>query len=178
MKLSKKEALELYVLLTTHVPSTITLSTLNDRLKDFLLEESIVESRPCQGSCHEGEEDDSIVEDVEVDSQDPDVDDDELEVPTVDGTVDPEDLHALVAVAATIPDGSRSKIEFEELDAGPVDLVVEGTGEIIKNVSHVTRSAGELSVFNDDGWTTFIVKKFPKGWTSLLEVGMTYLVER
>lgn len=189
MKLSKEEALELYV---RHWPALRgcepecpeSWTNLLDRIKVWLTTEteetSVVESTEKSGcsscdktKCCRDEE----VEEAE-DEEDDVEEEDEVEVPEADGSVDPEDLHDLPNVVSTFPDGKKMHIEFEELDAGPVDLVVEESGDIIKNISHVRREATELSVFNDQGWWTYDVKKFPKQWTALLAVGKVYAVER
>lgn len=207
MKITKEEALELYV---RHWPyasaessdHSPVLTDLLSRVKTWLIDEvseskkefcdsayvalkdenyttypglyikggdSSCSSCPCGNTDCTGDDDDDD------DSDDQEV---ELELPVADLSVNPEDLHHLPSVVATLPSNVRSKIEFEELDAGPVDLVVEDQGDIIKNISHVLRDAGQLSIFNDEGWTSFDVKKFPKAWTALLSVGKIYAVER
>ncbi len=188
MKLSKEEALELYVRHWPYTPiegtdPASTMTDLLDRIKVWLTTE-VVEEQPtgCDTAvdCSSCDCDKTkCCRDEEVEDEEDDVEEeDEVEVPEADGSVDPEDLHDLPNVVSTFPDGKKMHIEFEELDAGPVDLVVEESGDIIKNISHVRREAAELSVFNDQGWWTYDVKKFPKQWTALLAVGKVYAVER
>lgn len=199
MKITKEEALDLYVhhQLTDNLTAACRSASVHElmqRIKDWLTDEK--ETRSVRHVCletqgvdeeeHVNVEDCEILDDdqtcldqdVEDSDEDPEEGVEEEELPEADASVDPEDLHALPAVSATTETGSKSMVEFEELNSGPVDLVVEDTGEILQNISHVRRDAKSLSVYGDDGWRRFEVKKFQKAWTSLLLVGKVYAVER
>ena len=168
MKLSKKEALEIYVKLYGNVSyDDYDTNDVLHRMKEYIL--------GVEGS---EEEDVDEVDEEEEDLDDEEVDEDESEEdesddPDYDETIDDTDLAALGSCAATV-NGRTVKVRFETVD-GQIDLV-EGKNDRIDDVRFVSRTGSTLSVYSGGCWHDLDVKKFPKEWTTLLELNAVYSV--
>lgn len=183
MKINKTEALALAKILHSHIPSiihegfdaqTTTLLAIASRIDRFLLadvadadyvDKEYIPKKSSDKGCADpfrGEsDDDENIEDEEKEK------DDEINV------VEACDLHDLKGAS-----GKDGTIEFEYLDGTEtVDLLVDGHAEMTA-VSFIRRYAKKVEVQREDGrWIAFIVNKFPKGWASLLPIGVAVKVE-
>lgn len=86
------------------------------------------------------------------------------------------DLIGLDPVRVTYK-GKKSSIFFEKgISKSSLDLNVDDGEEILCDVVRIERHAEMVAIEHVSGWSNFDVQKFPKSWTSLLEVKKLYKV--
>lgn len=174
MKLSKREAFEVYVNLYCKSSNhDYDVNDLLERMKEYVLGDELDEAScaNCEGCSSEDEDDEE--EDHLLDDDEDDEDEDEDDDPEYDETIDDVTLVNLPR-CSTVIDGKPSKVSFELVD-GRLDLL-SGKDDRIDDVRFINRTGTLLSVYSDDGWFDFTVKKFPKEWTTLLETDTVYAV--
>lgn len=72
--------------------------------------------------------------------------------------------------------GEKKKTLSFEYNGDYLDAILED--EVFENVDRIVRSAKSIDFREAGGsWSNFDVEKFPKSWTELLELDVTYTIE-
>ena len=162
MKLSKREAFDIYVAMHGLVSDDDNLFDVLERMKDY-----VVDDQPEPSDEDEDEDEDWEEEEVE------ELDDEEEDDVDYDEVIDAADLVELPSQSVVV-DAKTQRAKFVATDSG-VELVVSKK-EKIDNVKCVSITTNVLSVQSGDEWYDFDVKKFGNEWSTLFELDKIYLV--
>lgn len=71
----------------------------------------------------------------------------------------------------------RCLLVFEKgISKSCIDINLDDGDEILCDATHIERHSDRVEINCVAGWITFEIQKFPKSWTSLLQLGTSYKV--
>lgn len=187
MKLDKSDALLIHSVLFAYVNARSNmdhmdvdhLQDLQERLRDFIVDDSpVTEQEQDTDEEYEEEEDDyDDSEEEEEEEEENDVDDeDEWKIDTF---VSPEEAGELSPITVTSPDGSKVTLEFEDVDEHDnVDALLDDGTVILEGVTSVAFLDGLIRLYDGENLNDFKVRKLPKSWTKLFPKGTVVGFER
>lgn len=179
MKLDKSDALLIHSVLFAYVNARSNmdhmdvdhLQDLQERLRDFIVEDSPVTEK---------EQDTDADADEEYEEEEDDYEEEEEEDFKIDTYVDCSSAGELPSVNVTSPDGSKMTLEFEDVDEpNNVDALLDDGTVIIEAVVAVRLENGVISLYDDEQRHDFkVTKKVPKSWSKLFPQSQVVGFER
>ena len=169
MKLDKSDALLIHSVLFAYVNSRSNmehmdvdhLQDLQERLCDFIINESPITEKESESEYEEEEDDYDDEEEIDEDDNDEEF--------SVDMYVSCSSAGELPPLSVTSPDGAKVSLEFEDVDEpNNVDALLDDGTVIIEAVVGVRLENGIISLYDDEQRHDFkVTKKIPKSWSKL-----------
>lgn len=169
MKLDKSDALLLHSVLFAYANSNVALEFVDinhledlfGRLQDYVSGESESYTDSSPSDHHEEEEDEEDYDE-----------EDEEEEPVAEQFVTCQSASDLSPIEVFSPDGSKVKLEFEDVgEESTVDALVDDGTIIIDAVSCVVLTNQNISLYDGEEWHDFKIKKAPKSWVRVFPHG-------